>query len=82
MVTNQSTSSFSTPIFLTSGFQTILEEARHSLIIIEHDPFLYEDAQGMVENVLPRFARCCQEAAVLLMLAWRPGRDRVARKKC
>jgi hypothetical protein len=30
---------------------TILEEARHSLIVIEHDPLLYEDAQGMVEYV-------------------------------
>jgi hypothetical protein len=30
---------------------TILEEARHSLIIIEHDPLFYEDAQGMVEYV-------------------------------
>ena len=30
---------------------TILEEARHSLIIIEHDPMLYEDAQRMVEYV-------------------------------
>jgi hypothetical protein len=25
---------------------TILEEARHSLIIIEHDPLLYEDTGG------------------------------------
>jgi hypothetical protein len=30
---------------------TILEEALHSLVIIEHDPLLYEDAQGMVEYV-------------------------------
>jgi hypothetical protein len=30
---------------------TILEESRNSLIIIEHDPLLYEDAQGMVEYV-------------------------------
>jgi hypothetical protein len=35
------------------GFQitTILEEARRSLIIIEHDSLLYEDAQGIVEYV-------------------------------
>jgi len=105
MVTNQSSSSVSTPTFLTLGFQifagiqaraflgfftcfrspvkictffvprslsrldrrfqdleirraftvfqlmTILEEARHSLIVIEHDPMLYEDAEGMVEYV-------------------------------
>jgi hypothetical protein len=30
---------------------TILEEVRNPLIIIEHDPLLYEDAQGMVEHV-------------------------------
>jgi hypothetical protein len=30
---------------------TILEEARPSLIVIEHDPQLYENAQGMVEYV-------------------------------
>ena len=30
---------------------TILEEARHSLIIIEHDTILYEDAAEMVEYV-------------------------------
>jgi hypothetical protein len=30
---------------------TILEEVRYSLIIIEHDPLLYENAQGIVEYV-------------------------------
>jgi hypothetical protein len=30
---------------------TILEKARHYLIIIERDSLLYEDAQGMIENV-------------------------------
>jgi hypothetical protein len=29
----------------------ILEEALHSLIMIEHDPLLYEDASGMIELV-------------------------------
>jgi hypothetical protein len=43
---------------------TILEEVRHSLIIIEHDPMLYEDAQGMIE-FLPRFARYCKSPALL-----------------
>jgi hypothetical protein len=30
---------------------TILEEAHHSLIIIEHDPLIYEDSAEMVEYV-------------------------------
>jgi DNA polymerase I len=41
---------------------TILEEARHSLIIIEHDPLLYENAQGMVEYI----SQGLHDAAVLL----------------
>jgi hypothetical protein len=32
---------------------TILEEARHSLIFIEHDPLLYEDA-GEIPSTSPR----------------------------
>jgi hypothetical protein len=28
---------------------TILEEVRHTLIFIEHDPLLYEDAIGMID---------------------------------
>jgi hypothetical protein len=39
---------------------TILEEARHSLIIIKHDPLLYEDADA------------AKEAAILL---YSPGTD-------
>jgi hypothetical protein len=30
---------------------TILEETRHSLIIIDHDPLLNEDATGTIELV-------------------------------
>ena len=51
---------------------TILEEARHSLIIIEHDPMLYEDAQGMVEYVSLGLHDAAKEAAVLL---YSPGTD-------
>jgi hypothetical protein len=32
--------------FTTFQFMIILEEAHHSLITVEHDPILYEDAQG------------------------------------
>jgi hypothetical protein len=51
---------------------TILEEARHSLIIIENDPILYEDAQGMVEYVSQGLYDAAKEAAVLL---YSPGTD-------
>ena len=45
---------------------TILEESRHSLVIIEHDPLLYEDAQGMVEYVSQGLHDAAKEAAILL----------------
>jgi hypothetical protein len=45
---------------------TILEEARNSSIIIEHDPMLYEDAQGMVEYISQGLHDAAEEAAVLL----------------
>ena len=51
---------------------TILEEARHSLIVIEHDPMLYEDAQGMVEYVSQGLHYAAKGAAVLL---YSPGTD-------
>ena len=51
---------------------TILEEARHTLIVIEHDPMLYEDAQGMVEYVTQGLHEAAKEAAVLL---YSPGTD-------
>jgi DNA polymerase I len=36
------------------------------LVIIEHDPLLYEDAQGMVEYVSQGLLDAAKEAAVLL----------------
>jgi len=45
---------------------TLLEEARHSLIIIEHDPLLFEDAQGMFEYVSQGLHDAAKEAAILL----------------
>jgi hypothetical protein len=47
--------------------KTILEEARHSLIIIEHDPLLYEDT-GMMELVSQAMRDAVKEAAVLALL--------------
>jgi hypothetical protein len=51
---------------------TIIEEAPHSLIVIEHDPMLYEDAQEMVEYVSQGWHDAAKEAAVLL---YSPGTD-------
>ncbi|VVB64578.1 Uncharacterised protein [uncultured archaeon] len=51
---------------------TILEEARHSLIIIEHDPMLYEDATGMIDLVSREMSDAAKDAAVLL---YAPGTD-------
>jgi len=45
---------------------TILEEAHHSLIIVEHDPLLYEDAQEMTEYISKSLKQAAFEAAVLL----------------
>ena len=54
--------------FTTFQLMTILEEAHHSLIIIEHDPILYEDSREMVEYM----RQAAQEATVLL---YSPGVD-------
>jgi DNA polymerase I len=35
--------------FTVSQHMTILEKSHHSLLIVEHDPLLYEDAGEMVE---------------------------------
>jgi hypothetical protein len=48
---------------------TILEEAHHSLIIIEHDPILYEDSQEMVEYISQAMRQASQEASTVI-LAW------------
>jgi hypothetical protein len=45
---------------------TILEEAHHSLIIVEHDPMLYEDANEMTEYVSKALKQASHEATVLL----------------
>jgi hypothetical protein len=37
--------------FTTFQLMPILEEACHSLIIVEHDPLLYEDSAEMVEYI-------------------------------
>jgi hypothetical protein len=51
---------------------TILEEARHSLILIEHDPLLYEDAQETTDYISEGMSDAAKEATVLLSS---PGTD-------
>ena len=45
---------------------TILEEAHHSIIIVEHDPMLYDDAAEMLEYVSHALSDASKEAAMLL----------------
>lgn len=52
--------------FTLFQFMTILEEARHSIIIVEHDPSIYEDAAEMVEYVARALSDAAEESAVLL----------------
>ena len=52
--------------FTVFQLMTILEEARHSLILIEHDPLLYEDAKEMTEYISHAMREAAQDAAVLL----------------
>jgi hypothetical protein len=51
---------------------TVLEEARHSIILIEHDPTLYEDAAEMVDYVSHALSDAAKESAILL---YSPGFD-------
>jgi hypothetical protein len=52
--------------FTTFQLMTILEEARHSLVLVEHDPLLYEDAAEMVDYISHALNDAAKEAAVLL----------------
>jgi hypothetical protein len=45
---------------------TVLEEARHSIIIVEHNPMLHEDAAEMIEYVSRALSDAGKEASVLL----------------
>jgi hypothetical protein len=58
--------------FTTFQLITILEEAYHSLIIVEHDPMLYEDSQEMGEYIQQALKQAAQEVTVLL---YSPGID-------
>jgi DNA polymerase I len=58
--------------FTVFQLMTILEEARHSIVFVEHDPLLYEDAAEMTEYVSHALSDVAKEAAVLL---YYPGTD-------
>ncbi len=52
--------------FTVFQLMTVLEENHHSLLIVEHDPMLYEDAEEMVEYLAQALKQVSREATVLL----------------
>jgi hypothetical protein len=58
--------------FTVFQLMTVLEETRHSIVFVEHDPLLYEDAAEMTEYVSHALSDVAKEAAVLL---YSPGTD-------
>ena len=50
----------------------VLEENRHTIVIIEHDPLIYENAREMTEYVSQAMRETANDAAVLL---YAPGAD-------
>jgi DNA polymerase I len=52
--------------FTVFQLMTILEENRHSFLIVEHDPLLYEDAGEMVEYLAQALKQTSREATILL----------------
>jgi len=52
--------------FTSFQLRTILEENHHSLLIVEHDPMLYEDAELMVEYVAEHLKKTSRDATVLV----------------
>lgn len=52
--------------FIMFKLMTIPKEARHSIIIVEGDPTLYEDAAEMTEYVSYAMSNAAKDSAVLL----------------
>jgi hypothetical protein len=52
--------------FTVFQIMTILEENSHTILLIEHDPSLYEDAKEMTEAVSKAIREASKDAAVLL----------------
>ena len=58
--------------FTVFQLMTVLEETRHSIVFVEHDPLLYENAAEMTEYVSQALSNAAKDAAVLL---YSPGTD-------
>lgn len=58
--------------FTVFQLMTILEKAHHSLIFIEHDPLIYEDAAEMAWYLSKAMREAANDASVLL---YAPGID-------
>jgi len=52
--------------FTVFQLMTVLEESCHSLLIIEHDPLLYQDAEEMTEYLSQAMKAAARESTVLL----------------
>jgi len=52
--------------FTAFQLMTVLEDNRHTLMILEHDPLLYEDAEEMVEYVSRAMREAAKSCIVLL----------------
>ena len=52
--------------FTVFQLMTILEDNRHTLMILEHDPLLYEDAEEMVEYASRAMREAAKSCIVLL----------------
>ncbi len=52
--------------FTIFQLMTVLEQNHHTIVIIEHDPMLYENAQEMTEYVSQAMRETAKEAAVFL----------------
>jgi len=55
--------------FTVFQLMTVLEENHHTLLIVEHDPLLYEDASEMTEYVSKALTEAAKKATVLLYAA-------------
>lgn len=52
--------------FTAFQLMTILEENHHTLVLIEHDPLLYDGAAELVEDISRAISKAAKKAAVLL----------------
>jgi hypothetical protein len=66
-----------------TGYQllSILSAAHHTVLFVEHDPTLYEDAEDLLEPVSGALAEAAGDALVILYAPKSdPSFDRIARR--